>query len=280
MQNESLIIMVGGASSRMKKSLETADLEESVKTIAKEQHKSLIPLGKAGKPLLHYLIQNAANAGYMEVYLVTGYTNMGFKDLVGKKDYDNTYLNLSVHFAVQTIPEGRQRPMGTADALQQCLDQYPELKNRIFTVCNGDNLYSKEALQDLREEREAPNALISYGSTGLRFSDDRISKFALMDISDKGFLKGIIEKPELEDLDMFRDSEGELRVSMNIFSFFGKSIYPYLVKCPIHSIRGEKELPEAVRNLVTDNPNSMICYPRSEHIPDLTNAEDINIFFK
>jgi NDP-sugar pyrophosphorylase family protein len=280
MLNESLIIMVGGASSRMKKSLETADLEESVKTIAKEQHKSLIPLGKAGKPLLHYLIQNAANAGYMEVYLVTGYTNMGFKDLVGKKDCDNTYLNLSVHFAVQTIPEGRQRPMGTADALQQCLDQYPELKNRIFTVCNGDNLYSKEALQDLREEREAPNALISYGSTGLRFSDDRISKFALMDISDKGFLKGIIEKPELEDLDMFRDSEGELRVSMNIFSFFGKSIYPYLVKCPIHSIRGEKELPEAVRNLVTDNLNSMICYPRSEHIPDLTNAEDINIFFK
>lgn len=270
--------MVGGASSRMKRSLETADLKESVRIIARKQHKSLIPLGKAGKPLLHYLIQNASNVGYKHVYLITGYENMGFKDLIGKKDYDNNYLNLSVHFAIQDIPEGRQKPMGTADALQQCLDQYPELKTRTFTVCNGDNLYSKEALQDLRKEREAPNALISYGSTGLRFSDERISKFALMDISDKGFLKGIIEKPELDDLTKFRDSEGELRVSMNVFSFLGESIYPHLANCPIHPVRGEKELPEAVRNLVVEQPNGMICYPRSEHIPDLTNAEDIALF--
>ena len=278
MNNESLVIMVGGASSRMKKSLEHADLDRKTKNMAQKLHKSLIPLGEKGKPLLYYLIGNAIEAGYKQIYLITSKENEGFKQLIGYKDSHNEYRNVWVHFAIQHIPEGQEKPLGTADALEQCLNQYPELKQTRFTVCNGDNLYSVGALNDLRKTRAVPNALISYGSSGLQFSDERLAKFALMDVSPEGFLKGIIEKPEISRLDEYRDASGELRISMNIFSFYGQTIYPYLKNCPIHLVRNEKELPEAVRNLVSEQPNSVLCYPRSEHIPDLTNAEDIGRF--
>ena len=180
--------------------------------------------------------------------------------------------------AVQNVPAGRSKPLGTADALQQCLDQYPELKQTTFTVCNGDNLYSVGALKDLRRERTAPHALISYGSSGFEYTEERIAKFAVMNISSEGFLREIIEKPDLRDVPKYRDESGELRVSMNIFSFSGEAIYPYLKNCPIDPERDEKELPKAVAILVSEHLKSVLCIPRSEHIPDLTDANDIQLF--
>ncbi|MEC7772415.1 MAG: sugar phosphate nucleotidyltransferase [Bacteroidota bacterium] len=273
MENTSLIIMVGGASSRMKRSLK--DMEGQKDVMDNIPHKSLIPVGKNGRPFLYYLVQNAVEAGYTKLYLITSPENEAFRNL---KEQDDLPTGLEVFLAVQSVPEGRTKPLGTADALQQCLDQYPELKQTTFTVCNGDNLYSIGALQDLREERKAPHALISYGSSGFDYTEERIAKFAVMDISPDGFLQDIIEKPDVEDVPKYKDASGELRVSMNIFSFSGKEIYPYLEKCPIDPVRKEKELPKAVATLVAEQPKSVLCIPRSEHIPDLTDANDIQLF--
>jgi len=270
--------MAGGASSRMKRSLEHSDLDERIKQIAYTQHKSLIPLGNKGNPLLYYLLRNAKKAGYTDCYIITNAKNQGFKDLVGNRDSNNDYEGLKVHFAIQYIPKGREKPLGTADALQQCMQQYPKLKEERFTVCNGDNLYSVGALTDLREEREASHAIISYSGSGLGFSDERLAVFAVLDISSDGFLKTIIEKPGLERMEAYRDKAGELRISMNIFNFTGEEVFPYLENCPINPERDEKELPEGVRNIAQDDPTSTICFPRSEQIPDLTSADDIKRF--
>ena len=270
--NNSLVIMVGGASSRMKRSLESGPHMGIMEGIP---HKSLIPVGRSGRPFLYHLAMNAREAGLGRLYLITGQGNSAFVDLVGGGGLPP---GLEVHLAVQALAPGREKPLGTADALLQCLDQYPELLERTFTVCNGDNLYSIGALTDLRADRETPHALISYAGSGLGFPDERIAKFALMDISPEGYLKGIVEKPLEADLPSFRDAQGELRVSMNIFSFYGRGIYPYLENCPIDPIRGEKELPRAVGLMVGERPRSMGCIPRSEPIPDLTDARDIAVF--
>ena len=271
MEHTSLIIMVGGASSRMKRSLQARE-EDIMDQIP---HKSLIPVGTQGRPFLYYLVTNAVEAGYTKLYLITSPENVAFQQL---KDQGIFPEDLEVHLAVQQVPEERDKPLGTADALQQCLDQYPELQRTTFTVCNGDNLYSIGALKDLREERTVPHALISYGSSGFDYTEERIAKFAVMDISSDGFLQQIIEKPKAEEVPQYKDAAGELRVSMNIFSFFGAGIYPYLKNCPIDPVRDEKELPKAVAMLVAEQPESVLCIPRSEHIPDLTDANDIQLF--
>lgn len=273
MENTSLIIMVGGASSRMKRSLDTMPGNNGV--MDNIPHKSLIPVGKHGRPFLYYLVKNAQEAGYENLYLITSPENQVFQDLVTDSGLPR---GPKVFLAVQEVPRGRTKPLGTADALQQCLDQYPTLRESTFTVCNGDNLYSVGALKDLRSERKAPNALISYGSSGFEYTDERISKFAVMDISSEGYLKKIVEKPPLGDIPRYRDETGELRVSMNIFSFYGNDIYPYLNHCPLDPVRDEKELPKAVGNMVIERPKSVLCIPRSEHIPDLTDAHDIQLF--
>ncbi|WP_203583810.1 sugar phosphate nucleotidyltransferase [Flagellimonas sediminis] len=273
MENKNLIIMVGGASSRMKRSLESHSDHGGI--MDNIPHKSLIPVGKNNRPFLYYLVMNAQTAGYENLYLITSPGNDAFKKLV---DSHGLPTGLNIFIAVQYVPEGREKPLGTADALQQCMDQFPVLKQSAFTVCNGDNLYSVGALQDLRADRIAPHALISYASSGFEFTDDRISKFALMDISEEGFLQGIVEKPALEDVPKYKDESGELRVSMNIFSFSGKEVYSYLANCPLDPVRNEKELPKAVGILATEEPQSMFCIPRSEHIPDLTDANDIALF--
>ena len=52
MENTSLIVMVGGASSRMKRSLKAMEERTIMDQIP---HKSLIPVGKKGHPFLYYL---------------------------------------------------------------------------------------------------------------------------------------------------------------------------------------------------------------------------------
>ena len=275
---KNVIIMAGGASSRMKRSLSQSQLSEDEKNLAEKVHKSLIPLGKSKKPLLFYLVSNAVAAGITKIYLVTSPENVAFKSWLETWQKNNSFEGIKIQIAIQYLKKGYEKPLGTADAIEQTVDQYPELLKTTFIVCNGDNLYSKEAFQELIKPRSAPHALISYARSGLKFDDERIKKFAVMDINDLGYLNRIIEKPNSETVERCRDASGEIRVSMNMFSFFGQKLYPYLKNCTIHPIRKEKELPEAIRLMNEVDSNQIICYSRKENILDLTSAEDIASF--
>lgn len=276
--DKKLIIMAGGASSRMKRSLETSELTPQTKKIASSAHKSLIPLGSKQKPLLFHLIQNAVNAGFKEVYLITSPENEAFRECVGSASKNNLFAGALVHYAIQYLPQGRNKPLGTADAVQQAMEQHPELKNESFTICNGDNLYSVHAFALLLAPRDTPHALISYNRSSLNYSSARMSSFAIIDISEEGLLENIIEKPDPETLKNYEETSDYIGVSMNIFSFKGALLFPYLKNCPIHLERNEKELPEAVRIMMEEPKNKIRCFKVSEHILDLTSAEDLKNF--
>ena len=276
--DKKLIIMAGGASSRMKRSLETSELTPETKKIASSAHKSLIPLGSKQKPLLFQLIQNAVNAGFKEVYLITSPENEAFRECVGSASKNNLFAGALVHYAIQYLPQGRNKPLGTADAVQQAMEQYPELKNEFFSICNADNLYSVHAFALLLAPRDTPHALISYNRSSLNYSSARMSSFAIIDISEEGLLENIIEKPDPETFKNYEDTSDHIGVSMNIFSFEGALLFPYLKNCPIHLERNEKELPEAVRIMISEPKNKIRCFKVSEHILDLTSAEDLKNF--
>ena len=274
MKRDNLIIMAAGASSRMKKSLKREMVDSNVYEIANNSHKSLIPLGKEGRPLIYYLINNAIKANYNNIYIITGVDNSDFKEFIISQSFEN----INIQFVKQYIPKGREKPLGTSDAVVQALDQFPELKQNIFTVCNGDNLYSVSTLNLLKEKRNHPHALISYSWSAFNYEKERISKFAVISMDSKNNLIDIVEKPDLDIVDNFKDESGELGLSMNIFSFTASKIYSYVKNCPINEVRNEKELPEAVRILNRENPNEIFCYKVFEHLPDLTNSSDIDNF--
>lgn len=270
-----LIILAGGASSRMKNSKDS-ELGNDLAIQANTRTKALISLDSTGRPVMDYLLFNAKKAGYKNIYIVIGEEESLIKEFYGDKSKDNTFHGLIINYAIQYIPEFREKPFGTADALSQAIMQYPELRVKSYTVCNSDNLYSVIALEKLRHSKYK-NALVSYDRDALQFNIERIARFALVYIDEKGFLKNIIEKPSIEDTALYKDKMGKLRVSMNIFKFDGNLFTDYVENCPINEIRNEKELPTALLNMVKDYPKSVYAIPISEHVPDLTSKEDIAI---
>lgn len=272
--HNSLIILAGGASSRMKKQASLENLNEEEIRQANERSKGLIGVGPNGRPLLDYLLLNAKKAGYKNIYIIIGEQGELFKEFYGSKKENNDFYGLNISFAVQYLPKNRIKPFGTADALFQAVEQYPELNTQLYSVCNSDNLYSTKALLALRETN-SPNAFISYDRDAMEFPSERISRFAIAKLGTDNQLLDILEKPSADSIEDYKDSEGKLRVSMNAFKFDGALLYPYLKNCPVHPERDEKELPTALLNAIKDHPNMTVGIPFSEHVPDLTAKEDI-----
>ncbi|WP_413997888.1 sugar phosphate nucleotidyltransferase [Flavobacterium sp. W1B] len=272
--HDNLIILAGGASSRMKKQVVLDNLSEEEIAQANERSKGLIGVGPNGRPLLDYLLLNAKRAGYKNIYIIIGEQGDLFKEFYGTENKNNNFHGLNISFATQYIPEGRVKPFGTADALYQAVEQYPELNSKYYSVCNSDNLYSTAALLALRET-ESPNAFISYDRDAMEFPLERISRFAIAKLDQNNCLVDILEKPSADVLEEYKDAEGKLRVSMNAFKFKGEALYPYLKNCPVHPERDEKELPTVLLNSLKEDGNIALGIPFSEHVPDLTAKEDI-----
>lgn len=273
-----LIILAAGMSSRMKKQTSTdISLSEEEKKQANQRTKGLISIDTNGRPLLDYILFNASKAGIQHVYIVTNKDNQLFKNFYGIKQKNNEYKKgCFISYAIQNIPENRTKPLGTADAICQTLEQYPELKMNSFILCNSDNLYSEKAFKLLINSTETPHSLISYDRDALLFPKDRIARFALLKFN-KGYLSNIIEKPSANLLKEFKDDDGKLRVSMNIFKFDGSVFFKYVKECPLHPDRNEKEIPTALLNMIHEYPDSVIGIPLSEHVPDITSKDDIPI---
>ena len=272
--HNNLIILAGGASSRMKKQVVLDNLSEEEIAQANERSKGLIGVGPNGRPLLDYLLLNAKRAGYKNIYIIIGEQGDLFKEFYGSENTNNDFHGLNISFATQYIPEGRVKPFGTADALFQAVEQYPELNSQYYSVCNSDNLYSTAALLAVRET-ESPNAFISYDRDAMELPLERISRFAIAKLNENNCLVDILEKPSADVLEEYKDSEGKLRVSMNAFKFKGEVLYPYLKNCPVHPERDEKELPTVLLNSLKEAGNIALGIPFSEHVPDLTAKEDI-----
>lgn len=272
--HKSLIILAAGMSSRMKNSEPVKGIDDNDITAANQRSKGLISVGNKNRPLLDYILFNAREAGYQDIYLVTRKENQHFQQLYGENTRENYFHGLKIFYAIQHIPVRRQKPFGTADAVYQTLVQYPKLQNEAFTVCNSDNLYSLTAFRLLRETN-APNAWIAYDRAALDFPAERISRFAAARSDAQNYLLEMVEKPRTASIESYRDNIGAIRVSMNIFKFSGPLFYPFLENCPVNPERNEKELATAIMDMLRAHPRTMLGLPLAEHVPDLTEKRDI-----
>ncbi len=270
-----LVILAGGISSRMKKPVNNnVSVEEKLIEDADKKSKSMIGVGNNYRPFFDYLLFNARESGYKDIVLVVGEKDSSIKEYYGSSEKNNNFNGINISYAVQPIPAGRNKPLGTADALLWGLKSKPEWKGSNFAVCNSDNLYSQKALR-LMLDSPYIAALIDYDRTTLEFDISRIERFAVTTKNENSFLIDIIEKPSHEIIDSVKSKSGFIGVSMNIFSFSYDVIFPILEKVPLHPERKEKELPEAVKILANEIKESVYAYPLSEHVPDLTSKEDI-----
>ena len=268
--DRNLVILAGGISSRMRKSLGESESKSNEAAISK----SMIKVGENDKPFLDYLLYNAREAGYNDIVIVIGEKDDSLKKYFGEKDKCNSYKGLNISYAYQKIPDGRIKPFGTADALKCALESREDWKGKKFTSCNSDNLYSINALR-MMLETESDNGMIDYDRGGLLFENDRTNQFAVTVKDDDGHLIDITEKPSNEVVESIHYKDGYVGVSMNIFRFSYDMIFPFLMSVPLHPVRNEKELPAAVKMMIERFPNCLQTIPLKEHVPDLTSKNDI-----
>jgi len=270
-----LVILAGGISSRMKKSVASPTLvEKELIRDADQKAKSMIGVGENRRPFLDYLLYNSKRAGYRDILIVIGEKDSSIRTYYGSKDRDNDFNGLLISYAIQEIPAGREKPLGTADALYQGLKCASNWEGNRFTVCNSDNLYSEKALR-LMLGTEYDNAMIDYDRRALQFERKRIERFAVTEKDGDGFLTNIVEKPSEAQIDMAGGKDGFIGVSMNIFSLQYDMVLPFLEGVPLDPVRQEKELPRAITMMVMAHPKCVYAYPLAEHVPDLTDKNDI-----
>jgi NDP-sugar pyrophosphorylase family protein len=266
---DTIVILAGGMSSRMKKSQDTELDNEKVEQ-ANKSSKSLITFGN-NKPFIFYLLKNISLAGFRNVILLVSKDYESFKNTIEKF---NDEFDFNIQFAIQEIPNDRLKPLGTSDAVYQTMIQIPELKQSSFCVCNSDNLYSANAF-NLIKNNEYTNAFLAYDRDYLTFPEERVSSFSIVKMDSDNNLNFFIEKPTPEQVQDNVDSSNKIRVSMNIFKFSGE-IFKFLENCPLNPIRKEKELPTAIMNMINESSSYMKGIPISEHVPDLTSKSDIS----
>lgn len=266
-----IVILAGGMASRMKRGID-ALTDSSLADEIRRKNKAMLGVGPDARPFLDVLIHNVERAGFRSVVIVVGESDTFTPRYYSSRKDEGEFPAITISCVVQRVPPGRDKPLGTADALLAALDGYPELSHKPFAVCNSDNLYSVEALQSLLSDSH-PNAMLGYDTRALRFPEDRLRSFAVIQTDDQRFLTEIVEKPSPSEYTS--NDTLHLEVSMNIFRFTHRDIIHFLRSVPLHPERNEKELPNAVRLMIQSRPRSMFVIPRAEHVPDLTSPKDI-----
>jgi glucose-1-phosphate thymidylyltransferase len=211
------------------------------------------------QPFLDYVLSALADAGFSEACLV-----IGPEHGVVRTHYEqNPPTRMRVRFAIQA------RPLGTADAVLAAAEF---IADDAFVVLNSDNYYPPDVLRLLRAQREP--ALPAFERESLvrdgNIPAERITRYALLDIDEDGYLRRIVEKPDAEAVRSFGP---EAAVSMNVWLLTPAILEACRRVGP--SARGELELPNAIQWGIDNLGLRIRAVPTRAAVLDLSHRGDI-----
>jgi glucose-1-phosphate thymidylyltransferase len=253
------VVLARGLGTRMRRTDSGATLTPEQAAAADAGSKAMMPV-REGRPFLHYVLSALADAKVQEICIVVAPD----ADDIRRHFYSElTLQRLRIAFAIQ--PEAR----GTADAVLAARGVVGDSR---FLVLNADNYYPVEAYRELAKidgcalpgfDREA---LVRQGN----IDPERIRKFALLKVSQDGFLEEIVEKP---DEATFQAMGEHALVSMNLWAF--TPVIFEACKLVKPSARGELELPDAVRIAMKEFAEPFRVLPFAAPVIDLGTRADV-----
>jgi dTDP-glucose pyrophosphorylase len=227
------IVLARGLGTRMRAPDPSARLTPEQQRIADAGLKAMIPLN--GRPFLDYILSSLADAGIRDVALVVAPEHDALRRYY---ESDAPPSRVHVGFVVQ------DHALGTANAV---LAAERWVQGEPFLTMNADNLYPVDALAALAALAEPglpafdPDDLVRSSN----IPPERLRSFAYLDVDDRGYLRGIVEKPAENSWPPpgGRPLKGG-SYSMNCWRF-DERIFQACREVP-RSARGEFEIPEAV----------------------------------
>jgi NDP-sugar pyrophosphorylase family protein len=237
--------------------------------------KALARVGPNNETLLEYSLDQALLCGFAEIiFIVSKKTEPLFKEKFG-----NEYKGIPIKYALQDFDETkREKPWGTTDALCSA----KKIINNSFIVCNGDDIYGKQAFKILSNHlRQKPtDATLGYKLGNVLSEKGSVNRGIFKLNLDKK-ITNIIETLKitpynLKEKGLSKDS----LCGMNIFALTIETLE--LLQKNLELFKEEHKndskiecfLPSELNNLIQKNKINLELYMTDEKWFGLTNPED------
>ena len=244
--------------------------------------KQMEKMDEAGNFLLDYSVHDAKLAGFTSViFVIKKAFYEAFKETIGKR----VEKIIETHYAFQEmddlpkgykVPEGREKPWGTAHAIYAARNLIKE----DFIIINGDDYYGQQTyqvaanyLRGLKSNKEGQyvnvafkvaNTMTENGSVkrGVCFYDKDLYLTKMIESSVERNAKGEVECTPLDGGDSFIVPDDQL-VSMNLFAFSKDIIkrlderFPAWLDKHGQTLKDEWLIPSVVSELVEEGKASL-----------------------
>lgn len=260
--------------------------------------KQMEPMDEAGNFLLDYSIYDAKLAGFDSVvFIIKKAFFEAFKETIGKRvekiiKVDYAFQELDDLPKGYKVPEGREKPWGTAHAIYAARDYIKE----DFIIINGDDFYGRDAymvaakyIKSLPANSKGKYANVAFdvcntmtenGSVkrGVCFENNGMLE-RLVESTIQRNEKGKIVSSPLDGSESFVVNEHQ-PVSMNLFVFNKdlinhlKEKFPVWLKDNISNLKSEFLIPTVVDELVHEGKATLRLLPTSSVWFGVTYRED------
>lgn len=227
--------------------------------------KQIDHVDEEGHKIIDFSIYDAKTAGFTKVVFVIKKENLGiFRREIG--DAVSKYIDVEYAFQELSdipdsfnVPEGREKPWGTAHAVLSARNEIHEP----FAVINADDFYGRDAFKKayefLAQTDDGHYAMIAYELKNTLTDNGTVSR-GICDVSDDGLLTSVTERTKIrkageeaeyteDDGNTWSHLPGNAATSMNFWCF----AEDFMGRIGTHFERFLKEE-------VAENPLKAECY--------------------
>ncbi len=265
--------------------------------------KQLEQMGPSGEIIMDYSIYDAKEAGFDKVvFIIRKDLEEDFRRIIGDRiqkyiDVDYVFQELDNLPEGYTVPEGRNKPWGTGQAVLSCLGHISEP----FVVINADDYYGKEAfhitykyLTALPADSKAQYCMAGF-VLGNTLSDHGKVTRGICEVKD-GMLTAVEEGFELQQVgDVVHGQMSDARpvelspqttVSMNMWGFtpdfleeLNRNFAAFLdTEAKASPMKAEYLLPQIVGEMVAAGRAQVAVLPTNDKWFGVTYKEDKPLF--
>lgn len=263
--------------------------------------KQIEPVGPNGEVLMDYAVYDALRAGFDRVvFIIRRDIEKEFRGGIGRRvekkcDVEYVFQELSDLPAPFSVPEGRQKPWGTGQALLACRN----VLRGPFCVLNADDYYGAEAFARIHDciaggmRGDAGMELCMAGYVlGNTLSDNGGVTRGLCRVNGEGMLESICETrgivkrdgaPWVQEGDALRPLDANQSVSMNIWGlpvefidYLAEGFSAFLGKLGKEgdALSAEYLLPNAVEAMIRSGRGRVRVLPTQDRWFGMTYAQD------
>lgn len=263
-------------------------------------NKQITPVDDAGHAILDYSVFDAARAGFEKVVFII---KRSFADSFKATFGDRMARSIRVEYAFQeldmlpdgfSVPEGREKPWGTAHAAL-CAKEFVDGP---FCVINADDFYGAEAFRTAYEFLSGEHASNEHAMVGYRVENTLTENGAVSrgvcECSAEGLLTGITERTHIVSAEggaAFSEDKGltftfipaGTIVSMNMWCFqksmldeIGNRFAAFLSEnLPVNPMKCEYYLPQVPNMCIVEGKASVKVLATNEKWFGVTYRDDL-----